>query len=93
MSTTTSQEESYKLTIVPNSYYELQGAPLIPECIECKEALESLDRFDETILNGVRSGFYYVGDFMMCPNCGHAHYIVDHTNHLLGPATLSWPVK
>lgn len=81
--------EGYELTVAPSSYYEIRGKAIQPSCILCNEELEVLDRFDD-VINKIQTGFYYTGDFMMCPDCGHAHYIVDKTDHLSGPVTLQW---
>ena len=90
MSATLNKEEKYQLTVSPSSFYEVRGNPGIATCVIDNEQLELLDRFDDTVVNGIQSGFYYSGNFMMCPTCGHAHYIVDHADHLQGPVTLQW---
>jgi hypothetical protein len=83
------QAEGYQLTVAPKSYYEIRGKAVKPSCIICNEELEPLDRFDD-VINSVPTGFYYTGEFQMCPDCGHAHYIVDKTDTISGPVTLQW---
>jgi hypothetical protein len=81
--------DGYQLTIAPKSFYEIRGKQAIETCILCNEELVQLDRFDD-VINEVRTNFYYTGDFKMCPECGHAHYIIDKTDNITGPVTLQW---
>jgi hypothetical protein len=89
MSLAAEAASGYQLTIAPKSYYEIRGKLIQPSCVQCNEELEVLDRFDD-IQGKIQTGFYYTGELQMCPECGHAHYIVDKTDHISGPVTLQW---
>ena len=83
--------EAYQLTIIPDDFYEVPG--MKPTCVICEDEhhLEKLDRFEDTKdTSGVSAGFFYEGEFMMCPECGHAHYIADAVNYIKGPVTIQW---
>lgn len=87
MSTVQEAEGGYQLTLSPASYYEQRGTSVTPSCVLCNEELETVDEFSGT---GQHAGFFYTGSLMVCPDCGHVHYIVDRTSNISGPVTLQW---
>ena len=81
----------FQLTLVPASFYGSHTKDAVPICVECHEVIEQVDEFKEEVLpGGSTDGFYYDGKLSTCPNCGHAHYVVDHTNIIKGPVTVEW---
>jgi len=88
---TDERKEAFQMTLVPLNWYQVGEQPPAPICILDNEPIEKLDEFTEQVdAGGIASGFYYEGSLYICPKCGHVHYVVNHTDFMVGPVTMQW---